>query len=405
MKRKHKAYLRVNLVSLAFVVVSFMSVTLAWFAYSGLSTMTTEASVKAWYIELERNGSAVSNDIVISLDEIYPGMDPINEVVKIKNLGDSDAQVKYSIVSARILGNPIDNYVVDETTTSEYVEDKLSHDYPFNININLSKGYALSKIGESNFEVSVSWPLDSGNDTFDSEWGSAAYQFQQSEQNLKNENPSYQVKPCIQFVISVTAEQYIESDISSDVRYNLGDEILYDVNNNTVCDTLSSTCLKTHVIDTNNQLSDQTVTLLPEVTGEYQSSTFSNYNTTIDSIVNGWSVTTRNLSIEDVLKVVSLDINHSYLAREGVSNSIIGNLNYEGRITTELNKAITSNGNYTFNNSSFPYLNSDSCYWTDSANGEYGFAIKNLDENTSKIYTETSVCKVVPVIVANKYNL
>jgi hypothetical protein len=40
--------------------------------------------VKAWYIEFEKNGQAVSNDIVISLDDIYPGMNPVNETVNIK---------------------------------------------------------------------------------------------------------------------------------------------------------------------------------------------------------------------------------------------------------------------------------------------------------------------------------
>ena len=105
MKPRHKVYLKINLVSLFFVIVSFISVTLAWFAYSGLSNVATEIGVKAWYIELEKNGKSISNDIVISLSEIYPGMDVVNEVVNIKNMGDSDAELNYKIVSARILDN------------------------------------------------------------------------------------------------------------------------------------------------------------------------------------------------------------------------------------------------------------------------------------------------------------
>jgi hypothetical protein len=54
MKKKTKLYLRLNLISLFFVAVSFISVTLAWFVYSGLSTVKTEVNVKAWYIELEK---------------------------------------------------------------------------------------------------------------------------------------------------------------------------------------------------------------------------------------------------------------------------------------------------------------------------------------------------------------
>src|SRR5690606_14963225 len=116
------------------------------------STVSTDVGVKAWYIELEKNGESISNNIVISLSEIYPGMETLNEVVKIKNMGDTDAQIKYSIVSARILDDPNDNYVVDnETITSDYVEDILAHEYPFHLNISLSKNYVLSKGEESIF--------------------------------------------------------------------------------------------------------------------------------------------------------------------------------------------------------------------------------------------------------------
>ena len=60
MKKRHKLYLKLNLVSLVFIVVSLIFTTLAWFAYSGLSSLDTEIGVKAWYIELSKNGEAVS---------------------------------------------------------------------------------------------------------------------------------------------------------------------------------------------------------------------------------------------------------------------------------------------------------------------------------------------------------
>ena len=71
MKRKYKAYIKLNIMSLFFILVSFISVTLAWFAYSGLATARTEIDVKAWYIEFDKNNEPVSNEIVISLSEIY----------------------------------------------------------------------------------------------------------------------------------------------------------------------------------------------------------------------------------------------------------------------------------------------------------------------------------------------
>ena len=63
MNRKHKAYIKINIISLFFIAISSVSVTLAWFAYSGLSRVTTEIDIKAWLIEFEKGDSTVSNNI------------------------------------------------------------------------------------------------------------------------------------------------------------------------------------------------------------------------------------------------------------------------------------------------------------------------------------------------------
>ena len=130
MKKKTKLYLRLNIMSLFFVAVSFISVTLAWFVYSGLSRVTTEVAVKAWYIEIKKEGDPEfnkdSNNVVVSFDDIYPGMQTVEEEIKIKNFGDSDAMLKYEIASIRILDNELAS---SELLTSSAIEDKISHDY------------------------------------------------------------------------------------------------------------------------------------------------------------------------------------------------------------------------------------------------------------------------------------
>ena len=409
MKARHKAYLRVNLISLIFVIVSFISVTLAWFAFSGLANVSTEIGVKAWYIELEKDGVAVSNDIVISLSAIYPGMDTVSEIVSIRNLGDSDAQVNYSITSARILGKEEDDYVVDgETVTSEYVEEILAHEYPFRINMNLTKNYVLSKGEESFFEVSVSWPLDSDRDALDSLWGTEAYKFYLDEEEKKAADPNYKIRAPIHIVISVAAEQFVESDSASDIRYNLGDTILFDVVNNNRCTEVNATCLETYVIDVNNKLGDDVVTLLPDPSRTYLADTYSNYNSTFESLTNNWTVNKRPLLVEDMLGIISTDIINSFLIRENLSDKIIGNLKYGNRMETEIDRAVNYNGHYRFVNERFDYLRASGCYWT---NTEYNvfeaFAVKATDENTSRVYGESksSSCNVVPVIEVSKSNL
>ena len=128
--------IRANLVTVALAVTSFMAVTLAWFAYSGLSSMTTDIDVKAWHIELTKDGEAISNQIEISLSDIHPGMDLVSEKMEIKNMGDSDASLKYIVTSARILGNEEDYYEYDEINPNTlYIEDSISHNYPFHINM------------------------------------------------------------------------------------------------------------------------------------------------------------------------------------------------------------------------------------------------------------------------------
>ena len=408
MKPRFKLYWQINLVSLLFIFVSFISVTLAWFAYSGLSNVATEIDVKAWHIEIERNGQTVSNNIVISLSEIYPGMDTVTETINIKNFGDSDAQVKYSIVSARILDNPEDNYEVDDVTTSSYIEDLLSHEYPFHININLTRGYVLSQGEGCAFEVSLSWPLDSGDDALDSLWGKKAYDFQQNEEQLKLSDPEYQIRPAIQVVISIIAEQYVEEEMASDMRFSLGDEILFDVVNNEICTEVGPTCLQTYVIDVNNKIGDEVVTLLPNPNNVYLTGVYNDYDSLFASITNNWTVTSRPLVVSDILKIITTDIVNSFSVVDGISDQIIGNLNYGNRINTEINKMLSSNGHYRFINDKFSYLATNNCYWTNTEySGNYGIAIKKSDEDVSIIYGEakTSSCNVVPVILVNKSDL
>jgi hypothetical protein len=406
MKKKTKLYLRLNLISLFFVAVSFISVTLAWFVYTGLSRVTTEVAVKAWYIELENEGKPVSNNVVISLDDIYPGMETLEEEIKIKNFGDSDAMIKYEISSVRILGDEAHNYVASQSLPSNFIEDKISHEYPFHINMNLSKKYVLAKTDEATFKVSISWPLDSGNDALDSFWGTEAYKFKLAEQEKKELDKNYQINSSIKLEISLTAEQYIETPEVSDPKYRLGNEILYDVSENKVCDVESATCIRTNVIDTNNTLCDSTITLLPKITQNYSLGNYNDINTIYQNYVSSWNATTRLLNISDVLHVVSRDLKDSVLVRPNVSDFIIGNVSYQDRLDKVVLSATSNQGYFKFLNK-YSYFYSDNCYWL---NSEYdinnSFAVQVFDQNSMKIsgINKLETCKFVPVIIGNKPN-
>ena len=420
MNRKHKAYIKLNVITLFFVAISSISVTLAWFAYSGLSKASTEIDINAWLIEFEKEDKSVSNNIVISLDDIYPGMETVHESIKIKNKGDSNAKLSYSIQSARIFNDELDI----ENIEQDSLKDKLSHDYPFSINLDLSDNFVLSKGEDAVFEMSISWPLDSPNKEIngveidsnknDSEWGNLAYQFEYEEAKKHQEDPTYQVRPSIKIVISAKAEQLIESNESSDINYPLGKLVLYDVENNIKCEQLGGTCIKTNVIDINNKVGEP-VALLPDLLGNYGSGYYEEYNNLYEQAIKEWNVSTRKLEIDDILKIISKDINNTLIIRENFSNEILGYLNSENRIDDIISKTIPYNGYYSFLNTEYSYLVTNKCYWL---NKEYditkGFALTRIDEERTKIYGQeinkieeeyNNKCSVVPVILAPKSSL
>ena len=408
MKKKHKFYIGVNLVSLFFILVSFLSVTLAWFAYSGLLEASIEIDVRSWFIELKQDGDTISNNVTIASSSMFPGMDIVNEEINIKNLGDSDAQIKYSIKSVRILDEAEDYYEENEFLSSDEIEDIIAHDYPFKINMNLKKGYILAEGDETIFQSTISWPLDSNNDSEDSYWGNKAFEFIQNEKELKDLDESYQIRPPIEIVISVIAEQYLEEDSTSDILYNLGDEILFNVVSNEVCGEIGGNCYKTFVIDVNNTLGDQSVTLLLDPTVIYYSSNFNNYSSNFNNVTSAWNVNSRHLLIEDILSIISIDILDSVIVRDDLSDLIIGKLNNLTRINDNVNMVISYEGYYRFLNNKFDFLVSDNCYWI---NKEYevdrAFNLEKIDLEFSKLDSKlkTSTCNIVPVLEIDKSDL
>ena len=412
MKKKVKIYLKLNLVSIFFIAVSFISLTLAWFAYSGLSTVHTEVNVKAWYIEMERDGKEEQNDITISMEDIYPGMQPFEEEIRIKNLGDSDAQVGYKILSARILD--IDNHIATGELTSENIEDQLAHKYPFHINIHLTKNYIAAQTDEAVFRVSISWPLDSGVDDLDSYWGNEAYNFKTNEQKKKSNDNSYQALAAIKLDISLTAEQYIDSPENSDIKYRIGEEILYDTELNKACAKEEGNCIRTNIIGinkaytgANNDILEIKVKLLPKISNLFKTVTYSEMSSLYNEQITGWGVTTDILNLKDVLGVISRDITSSVISIPNLSDLVIGNIKYGNRIDTIINNTINKKGYFKFLNK-FTYLYSNDCYWLNTEYDETTvFAVQPFNAEIMKIAAtnKDSSCKVVPVITANLSDL
>lgn len=408
MDNKRKMYLKLNIMSLFFAAVSFMSITLAWFAYSGLVTTETEVNVKAWHIEFDKKDSE-SNSIVISLSDLYPGMQTVSENVKIKNLGDSDAMISYEVSSIRILDDELNNE--DKVA----LEDALAHDYPFAINMSLSENFANAHDGVAEFQVSVSWPLDNGRDDWDSDWGKKAYDFNDSENKLKTADNTYQVRSSIRMEINLKAVQYLDDAADSpDPRFKLGDIVLYNFKDNVKCyDVNEDNCMKAYIIDKNSTMNDPDVRVLPDLFETYEIGSANLLDNKISDLTAGWGVTTETLKVDNILNVVSKDIIGSVLVRPNLSNKIIGTINTEDRMKDIMLLATSSKGYFRFKNEMFPYFSSAKCYWLDDyygkdeENNDMNFALVKVDEMFAKVYPlkKTTECNIVPVVKISKNKL
>ena len=416
-KRRHKAYMKLNIMTLFFIGVSFISITLAWFAYSGLITARTEINVKAWNIEFNKNGDPVSNELIIRTS-IEPGMETMTEVIDIKNLGDTAAAVTYEIEEARILNDELSN------EDQNKLKDTLSHNYPFHVDMSISDNFIRAHDGTGKFQISVSWPFDSGNDEWDSEWGNKAYDFALEESKKEVADQRYAIK----LEIHLKAVQYIDEDDAIDHRFRTGNIVLYDVEKNKECSKIEGSCIKTYVIDRDNRVSDSSVHLLPELFDTYKSGAYNQIEEKINELKETWTVTTKPLSVEQILPIISNNIDSSIIMRPKLSNEAIGYLNYigtveypvnsgityEGRIASQINKVTTSQGSFRFTNSEYPYFSTAKCYWLNNTYNEgKHFALKRIDDTYSKIYGQdindengnTQECSIVPVIEVSKANL
>ena len=405
-KRRYKTYFKLNILMLVFIVTSFIFSTFAWFAYSGLSSVSTKMDVKAWYIKLTKNGKPQSNEVLINLREIYPGMETISEVINIQNLGDSNAVINYQFENVRILENEYKSPSVDEQQTfSDNIEDELSQTYPFSINVSLERKYLPSK-SDGDIVVSISWPLESGEDEIDSGWGTNAYNFYNEELKKAKADENYSIRPAIQIALKVNAEQDMNNDV--DTIVNLGDTILYDIEANARCYNVGGTCIKTTVLD-NDINKVEKISLLPNLYDEYPEGTFEEYTTLLNKIKTEWKVATTSLKAQKLMKVISNDIKNSYIVSDNISNKIIGTINNDARESMLFNESKLLGKHFIFSNTNFEYLNSNKCFWTDTEFDEtQSYALSKIDETTSKIGPtdkKTTRCSILPIILIEKGKL
>lgn len=214
--KKLKSHLKIRTVLL--LLLTLIVNTYAWFIYVSTVSTSMDVHVKSWDFELS-NGDQ-NEDFVFTVEQIYPGMEDVSQLINARNNGEAEAKLVCEVSSISILGTKYsvdDEYVEDGETkliTSQYLIDKLLNDYPFKIQIFLDDvlydgNETIMQTGDSTkIEFKIIWPYETGteeneitvNDAEDTKWGNDAYEY------YKNGGDKYciEVKVHIQAVQSVT---------------------------------------------------------------------------------------------------------------------------------------------------------------------------------------------------------
>jgi len=107
-KRITKNAKKVNFTSIMFLVLSLISTTFAWFAFSNIVDNDMNIDIKAWKVNISDEDSLITNKIDINLDNFYPGVEMNNKTITITNEGDLASVVSYKINYLRIFDEVFD---------------------------------------------------------------------------------------------------------------------------------------------------------------------------------------------------------------------------------------------------------------------------------------------------------
>lgn len=184
-----------------FLIVLLAANTFAWFIYATKVDNHISVHVKSWNVVFEAGDNQVTNNINLTVDDLYPGMEDYSYEIKAYNRSEVSATLSYKILSARILNQEfitvdgraeLNQQPQEGDLTSQQLKSKLLNDYPFSIDINISDTYMELGSGEEDFSFDVTWPYESQNDELDTTWGINAAAYKEAHPN--NSSISIQVK-------------------------------------------------------------------------------------------------------------------------------------------------------------------------------------------------------------------
>lgn len=151
--RKKKIFIRTLLMTVFVFGVNIY----AWFVFSSTANVKVNANVMSWDIKFFENNVA-SENIVISVADLHPGMSTFEDNIVVTNSSDLDGNFSYEITGIKTLGR---NSLPNEGNVIEFVRDT----YPFSITMDADKDF-LSSGDSLNFTINVDWPFEDNSKYF-----------------------------------------------------------------------------------------------------------------------------------------------------------------------------------------------------------------------------------------------
>lgn len=177
---------KVKLRYLLLLIVLLASNTFAWFIYNTQVDNKIDVHVRAWRIVLTKEDSQISDYVTFNVQNVYPGMTDYTDSLKVYNQGEVGATLRYTIMSANILGTEYiskegraekGENAVDTDLSSGELEQKLASDFPFKISFKMGKDSLAVEEDETTYTLTVTWAYESGDDAMDTYYGNLAYDY------------------------------------------------------------------------------------------------------------------------------------------------------------------------------------------------------------------------------------
>lgn len=171
---------KLKTIILLIIFLSFNSY--AWFIYATKVSSGISAHITSWNVRFRAGEEEITTNVVFEVEKIYPGMEPQKKTLTAYNEGEMKALLEYSIKEVRVLG---DSYRVSNTFTEEQLIEKLA-EYPFKLTFAIDNTNLDAENGSADFDISLTWEFESGNDNLDTYWGEKAYEYNKNHPNTSS---------------------------------------------------------------------------------------------------------------------------------------------------------------------------------------------------------------------------